>query len=76
MKKNIVITDGGNSVLMATVKEIKAAEALVIIPNDDEAWLPAYELYADFKYHEDLRSRKELSLGSALPVVEPLKIKL
>lgn len=54
----------------AIVKEIKFAGAVVKIPGHGNAWLPAQEMFADFRPHEKFGDRARHLLNQEIEVVE------
>ena len=57
--------------LSAIIKQIKASGAVVALPDGSSGWLPGYEIYPDFRPHEDfrIRARDRLKPGDNLAVV-------
>jgi len=56
--------------MKARIEELKASGAIVRLPDGQTAWLPAYEMYADFKLHEDFRERGKDQVGKEIDVIE------
>jgi len=56
--------------LLARIKEIRASGAVVELSDGRRAWLPAREIYADIKPHEDFRDRAKGLIGTEKQVVE------
>ena len=56
--------------MKARIVELMASGAIVLLPDDQKAWLPGYEMYPDFKPHEDFRERGKDLEGKDTDVIE------
>ncbi|MFA5191247.1 MAG: response regulator [Verrucomicrobiia bacterium] len=57
----------------AIITQIKASGAVVKLigpAEEQDAWLPGHEMYADFHLHQDFRERAQDLLGKEIEVVE------
>jgi signal transduction histidine kinase/CheY-like chemotaxis protein len=57
-------------IFQAIVKRLRTSGAEVELPERGKAWLPAHELFPDFKPHDDFPARAKHLLGSTIEVTE------